>query len=219
MSRRLFAVAIGIAFAMSATSADAKSRSRKHHVKASHSHHYQQGRHHHARYASLRRHLRHGVRGASANRGCLVPAARALLARIESQFGPVQVISTCRPGAVIAGSGHPSLHRNGMAFDFRTSSKAAVVRWLAQHNSGGTMTYSHSDHIHADVGRYHFVSLGGQRRLARAHRHGHQAFASQVTESGSSFSNAAGDWPGVEPQHAMRRAQHARRHGSHMPTL
>ena len=34
-----------------------------------------------------------------------------------------------------------------------------VVRWLiANHKSGGTMTYRGMSHIHVDVG-YHFVSL------------------------------------------------------------
>ncbi len=53
--------------------------------------------------------------GAGSSRGCLQPQARALLDRIEQNFGPVSVISTCRPGAVIAGSGKPSKHRYGLA--------------------------------------------------------------------------------------------------------
>ena len=45
-------------------------------------------------------------------------------------------------------------------------------RWLAANNSGGTMTYPHMHHIHADVGPYHFVSLAGQRTRHAAHRRG-----------------------------------------------
>jgi len=107
-----------------------------------------------------------GSGGGGASRGCLQPAASALLARIESQFGPVQVISTCRPGATIAGSGKPSKHRYGLAVDFDAGArKQAIVNWLrANHNSGGTMTYARMSHIHVDIGP-RFVSLGaGGRR-------------------------------------------------------
>ena len=101
-------------------------------------------------------------------RSCLTPSARALLARIEGQFGSVRIISTCRPGAVIAGSGRPSRHANGNAIDFNAPAgrKTEVVRWLiANHRSGGVMTYAAMDHIHVDIGR-RFVALdsGGRRR-------------------------------------------------------
>ncbi len=110
--------------------------------------------------------------GSSASRSCLTGAARSLLNRIESQFGTMQVISTCRPGARIAGSGRVSKHASGNAVDFNAGGrKGAVIRWLvANHRSGGTMTYSHSSHIHVDVGQ-HFVSLSGSRtRVASARR-------------------------------------------------
>jgi uncharacterized protein YcbK (DUF882 family) len=91
---------------------------------------------------------------------CLKPAARALLERIQAQFGPVQIISTCRPGARIAGSGRISKHASGEAVDFDAGRhKGDVVRWLiANHKSGGTMTYSDMSHVHVDIGR-HFVAL------------------------------------------------------------
>jgi uncharacterized protein YcbK (DUF882 family) len=94
------------------------------------------------------------------SRSCLTGSARALLGRIESQFGKVQIISTCRPGARIATTGKPSKHASGQAIDFRVPGrKAQVVRWLINnHHSGGTMTYSDMDHIHVDVG-YRFVAL------------------------------------------------------------
>ena len=99
-------------------------------------------------------------------RGCLRPTARALLERIEAQFGAMQIISTCRPGARIAGSGRISKHASGEAIDFDAGRrKGEVVRWLiANHKSGGTMTYAGMSHIHVDVG-YHFVALnsGGGR--------------------------------------------------------
>jgi uncharacterized protein YcbK (DUF882 family) len=95
------------------------------------------------------------------SRTCLQPQARALLNRIESQFGPVSIVSTCRPGAVIATSGKPSKHRYGLAIDFSAGSrKGAIVNWLIKnHHSGGTMTYRGMGHIHVDIG-HRFVSLG-----------------------------------------------------------
>jgi hypothetical protein len=108
---------------------------------------------------------RSGGGGASASRGCLQAPARALLDRIEAQFGAVKVISTCRPGARIAGSGKPSKHGFGLAVDFDAGGrKGAIVSWLrANHNSGGTMTYRNMSHIHVDIGP-RFVSLGAGGR-------------------------------------------------------
>jgi uncharacterized protein YcbK (DUF882 family) len=104
---------------------------------------------------------------AGSSRACLTPAARILLARIEAQFGPVRIISTCRPGAVIAGSRRPSRHASGNAIDFAAPAgrKAEAVSWLvANHRSGGVMTYATMNHIHVDIGR-RFVALnsGGRR--------------------------------------------------------
>jgi peptidase M15-like protein len=96
-------------------------------------------------------------------RACLKPAARALLERIEAAFGPVKIVSTCRPGARIAASGRMSKHATGEAIDFDAGQrKAEVVRWLvANHSGGGTMTYADMSHIHVDVGQ-HFVALGAR---------------------------------------------------------
>jgi hypothetical protein len=114
---------------------------------------------HSKRYAS-RRSGRRSYGGARASRSCLTQQARTLLGRIEARFGHVQVISTCRPGARIATTGKISKHASGQAIDFRApGKKRQVVQWLiANHHSGGTMTYSDMDHIHVDVG-YHFVAL------------------------------------------------------------
>jgi Peptidase M15 len=96
-------------------------------------------------------------------RACLKPEARALLDRIEAEFGPMEVISTCRPGARIAGTGRISKHATGEAIDFNAGSrKGDVVRWLiANHRDGGTMTYAGMSHIHVDVG-HHFVALNAR---------------------------------------------------------
>lgn len=99
------------------------------------------------------------------NRRGLTPKALALLSRIENQFGPVNVISGYRPGARIAGTGRVSRHASGNAIDFDAGSrKGAIVKWLiANHKSGGTMTYRDMGHIHVDIGQ-HFVSLGANSR-------------------------------------------------------
>jgi hypothetical protein len=102
-----------------------------------------------------------------APRSCLTPAVRALLDRIEQQFGPVQAVSTCRPGATIPGSWRPSRHASGNAVDFKAGArKAEILAWLiANHRGGGTMTYAGMDHIHVDIGA-HFVSIAGGPRWA-----------------------------------------------------
>ncbi len=110
------------------------------------------------------------------SRTCLSSAARGLLDRIEAQFGAVRIVSTCRPGAVIVGSGRPSRHASGNAIDFDAPAgrKPEVVQWLiANHRAGGVMTYAAMNHIHIDVGR-RFVALGsggGGGRWRRASRH------------------------------------------------
>lgn len=95
--------------------------------------------------------------------GCLTSEARGLLGRIKSRFGNVQIVSTCRRGARIATTGKISKHATGQAVDFRVPGrKAEVVKWLiANHRTGGIMTYRDMDHIHVDVG-YRFVSLGAR---------------------------------------------------------
>jgi uncharacterized protein YcbK (DUF882 family) len=100
-----------------------------------------------------------GLSGTSTT--CLTSAARNLLARIRAQFGNLEIVSTCRPGAKVAGTNYPSKHASGQAIDFRVPGrKAEVVRWLiANDHIGGIMTYRDMDHIHVDVGP-RFVALG-----------------------------------------------------------
>jgi hypothetical protein len=102
-----------------------------------------------------------------APRSCLTPPARALLERIEEKFGRVKLVSTCRPGSTIAGTGRPSRHASGNAVDFDADRrKGEIVEWLvANHHDGGTMTYAGMDHIHVDIGPY-FVSIAGGQHWA-----------------------------------------------------
>ena len=149
------------------------------------------GRHHHRSIAhntsgrhdpAPKRHtvshsrLHHADDNASVSRSCLNRETRQLLDRVEAEFGPVQIVSTCRPGAVIAGTNHPSMHRYGRAVDFNAppGRKAAIVRWLAVNNSGGTMTYASMGHIHMDTGPYRFVTLGAGAHGGRRHAHSNE---------------------------------------------
>ena len=98
---------------------------------------------------------------AFAQRSCLTPPARALIEKIEGQFGPMKLVSTCRAGATIAGTGRPSKHASGNAIDFEAGPRRQqIVDWLiANHHAGGVMTYAGMEHIHVDIGP-RFVSLG-----------------------------------------------------------
>ena len=100
--------------------------------------------------------------GNSASINCLTPAARELILGIEARFGKMDIISTCRPGARVAGTGQISRHSSGNAIDFIAGGrKGEVVAWLiANHGNGGTMTYSNSPHIHVDIGP-RWVQLAG----------------------------------------------------------
>ena len=94
------------------------------------------------------------IAGPTASRGCLTAETRSVLNRMEARFGRVKVISTCRPGAVIAGSGRPSQHRYGKAVDFiPNGNRAAMLAWLRANARGAVITYA-SGHIHFDTGSY-----------------------------------------------------------------
>lgn len=94
-----------------------------------------------------------GYAKASASRSCLTGETRAVLAGMEARVGTVRVISTCRPGAVIAGTGRPSQHRYGKAVDFVPSGgqRASALAYLRGRGAGPVITYA-SGHIHFDTG-------------------------------------------------------------------
>ena len=64
------------------------------------------------------------------SRSCLTRDTRALLDRMETEFGPLHIVSTCRPGARVAGTGRPSKHGSGEAIDFDApqGKKSELVR-------------------------------------------------------------------------------------------
>lgn len=136
---------------------------------------------------------RSGGDGGGTSRSCLTSAAQALLNSIESRFGPVRIVSTCRPGATIAGSGRPSRHASGNAIDFEAGSrKGEIVRWLAaNHSGGGTMTYAEMNHIHVDVGS-RFVSLADGTRSYGGGRRARSSDSDASSDSGTSRRRSRG---------------------------
>jgi rare lipoprotein A len=106
-----------------------------------------------------------GYAKASTSRSCLTPQTRAVLAGLERAVGPVRIVSTCRPGAVIRGTGRPSQHRYGRAVDFNTRNKAAAIAWLR--SRAFVMTYCGMSHLHFDTGtRRGYVGCGKRSRTA-----------------------------------------------------
>lgn len=108
-----------------------------------------------------------GYRAASASRSCLTSDTRAVLARLEGRVGAVQIVSTCRPGATIAGTGRPSFHRYGKAVDFNTRNKAAAIAFLRTQGVF-VMTYCGMGHVHFNTGQVGTSFCGGGKSYGRA---------------------------------------------------
>lgn len=91
---------------------------------------------------------------ATNSESCLPGELRSKLSQIRAKFGNIQVVSTGRPGARIAGSGRMSLHSDCRAVDFvpPNGKYGQVVAWLHQNHGGGTGTYTCMNHIHMDNG-------------------------------------------------------------------
>ena len=112
-------------------------------------------------------------RQVSISRDCLTYDTRAVLEGAESHFGVTfKLISTCRPGARIAGTSHMSEHAFGRAVDLivpRGVSKQSVVHYFLKHAKGVTMVYRDMAHVHFDTGQWHALACGGcrKRKVAR----------------------------------------------------
>jgi hypothetical protein len=111
------------------------------------------------------------ARPASTSTGCLPAQLKQAIADVQSRFGPVEVVSTHRPGARISGTGHRSLHASCQAVDFRPArgTYGAVASYLRTNWQGGVGTYS-SGHIHIDTGanyQWHHGAARGEVRVAR----------------------------------------------------
>jgi hypothetical protein len=145
-------------------------RTRAHQARGYHRSHARSHARAHARSHARGYAHRHTHSGAGSSRACLTGPTRQVLAGLEARFGAVKVISTCRPGAVIAGSGRPSQHRYGKAVDFMPNgNRAAMLAWLRSNANGAVITYG-SGHIHFDTGGYRnfAVSAKARRAFARA---------------------------------------------------
>ncbi len=127
----------------------------------------------------------------SAQAGCMPGALSAKLKQIRAKFGPVQVISTHRRGARIAGSGRPSYHASCRAVDFNPprGKYRQVLAWLKANHSGGVGSYSCGmHHIHIDTGprvRFHkcqgssgrYASRSSKKRYASSRSRGSKRYA------------------------------------------
>jgi hypothetical protein len=104
----------------------------------------------------------------SSTRMCVPTELRRTLDEIEDRFGPVQVVSTHRPGAKIAGSARRSKHADCRAVDFNPprGKYGEVAAWLKANHPGGVGTYGCGmGHIHIDVGgkaRWHKCGHGSK---------------------------------------------------------
>lgn len=106
--------------------------------------------------------------GSTTDRRCLTSDTRSVLEQAESHFGVrFKLVSTCRPGARIAGTNHISEHAHGRAVDLlvpRGTSKQAVVNWFYANAKGVTMVYRGMAHVHFDTGHFHKLACGGCRK-------------------------------------------------------
>ena len=125
--------------------------------------------------------------------GCLPPSLKSTLAKMRRKFGPIKIISSYRPGAVIAGSGRPSYHASCRAVDFHPpkGKYRAVVAWLKKHHRGGVGTYSCGmHHIHIDAGpkvKWHKCQGGGTRYARRKTKRRRNRAAAQKYYYGYSY--------------------------------
>ncbi len=164
----------------------------------------------------------------SISTACLPGELKATLNHVEAKFGPVQVISSHRPGARVRGTGRRSKHADCRAVDFHPAKgqHAAVVAWLRANHSGGLGTYSgrHS-HIHIDNGGDHTWHNGsgkrtrlargrGGSRSASARRGGSSRYASTRRGGGSRTASARRGGRGVAVAGYRSRSRAASRRAS-----
>lgn len=104
---------------------------------------------------------------------CLPSVVKQTLKELK-RFGKVQIISTYRKGARIAGTGRRSKHASCKAVDFHLrGNKAAAIRWLKKRRLE-VITYGCGmHHIHIATGSYkghHCVNKRGVRLNNRKKR-------------------------------------------------
>lgn len=106
----------------------------------------------------------------SVEASCLPASVKSTLAEIRAKFGPIEIASTHRPGARIAGTGRRSYHASCRAVDFNPprGKYQEVANWLKANHKGGVGTYGCGmHHIHIDNGpRVRFHKCQGGSRYA-----------------------------------------------------
>lgn len=121
-----------------------------------------QARHH--GYRHYARYVHESSHSASVAAFGLVPGLSAKASEIVSSCGS-RIISAIRPGAVVAGTHHASLHRYGMAVDI-AGSPGCIYSHLYGWAGGFSTDYNAVQHVH--------ISLGGREDGARfVHGGGH----------------------------------------------
>lgn len=119
---------------------------------------------------------------AAAPLSCLPGSVRAALARVDAACGGIQVISTYRRGAAIAGTGgSPSMHRWCRAADFTTPHPDCVLATLADWPHALSVDYASVKHFHIDDGT-HIRFTHGQH-LPRRHVRHHGAARDAVRDT------------------------------------
>jgi hypothetical protein len=99
---------------------------------------------------------------------CLPASIRAALARVDQACG-IKIISTHRPGAMIAGTKHPSMHATCRAADFTSRDYACVYRELADWPGKLSTDAGRIGHVHIDDGRYaRFSHARARQQIAGA---------------------------------------------------
>jgi hypothetical protein len=106
----------------------------------------------------------------TANTACLPYQIKAALEKVNQACG-ITVISTHRPGARIAGTGHPSMHAVCRAADFTTKNPPCVLQALADWRGKLSTDYHRVRHFHIDDGSYARFAHGGGRHARRHTRY------------------------------------------------
>jgi uncharacterized protein YcbK (DUF882 family) len=104
---------------------------------------------------------KHKGKSESSGNYCMPSEIRAILDNVRSLFGQINILSTHRPGAKIAGTNKASYHSSCRAVDFvpPKNKYKEVAAYLKSNWKGGVGTYSgRFRHIHVDTGptvRFH----------------------------------------------------------------
>lgn len=98
---------------------------------------------------------------------CLPPSIQAALDRANASCG-IQVTSTLRRGAIIAGTNRPSHHATCRAADFTSKNYPCVYRVLKDWPGKLSLDSRRMGHVHIDDSRYARFNHGSKRHV-KAH--------------------------------------------------